>query len=179
MARQTFNRRVTTLDSGKQTTEATNSPAVESEAARFQQLGGLRRANVAASLAAVQLTPDGVDSDAPTGIVAGRAGEIVGIAYRVNAAISAGGASAAQLQASVAPAATGTPAAKGNLFNVASGGAQNASFDETQGDVTQGPSKGAISFNEGDILGVQLTTSGTFAPTTADLDAWLLIRWTA
>lgn len=173
MARTTFNRRVTTLDSGKQISDPTNAPAVESENARYDQLGPFRRANVAASLAAVQLTAGGVDADAPVGILAGRAGEIVGVAYGFSAAVSAGGATAAQPQASV------NAVAKGNLFSVASGGAQSGVLDETAGDVSSGPSKGAITFAEGDRLGCQLTTSGTFAPTTADLDVYLLVRWAA
>ncbi len=173
MARQTFNRRVTTLDSGKQVTDPTNAPAVESENARFDQIGPLRKANLAINLAAVALTAGGVDADAPVNIVAGRAGEIVGIAYGFSAAIAAGGAPAAPL-----PATVNGPA-KGDLFSIASGGAQAAVLNETAGDVTSGPSKGAITFQEGDLLSVAITTNGTFAPTTDDVQAYLLVRWAA
>lgn len=181
--RQTTIRRITTLDGGSKKVEsAAGQPAVETENARLDKIGPFRHANCAIDLAAVQMGFGGIsgaEADTPLGVVAPRAGAIVGITYAFDAAISAGGATAAQIQATVAPGGVaGAVAAKGDLFPVASGGAQSAVLDETKGSVTKPVfDKGFIPFSEGDYLGAQLTTSHTFAPTTADLDVFLLVRY--
>lgn len=181
MARQTQTRMVQTKDNGGHKTDPTNAPAIETENARLEMLGPFRHANCAINLAAVQMGfggATGVETDVPTGLVAPRAGVIVGVSYAFDAAVSAGGATAAQVQASVAPGGVaGTVTAQGNKFPIASGGAQSAVLDESTGAIAKGIDKGMIAFAEGDYLGVQLSTSGTFAPTTADLDVFLLVRW--
>ena len=180
MARQTVNRLVQNLDGGGKKTFPTNAAAFETENARFEMIGPFRHADCAIDLVGVQMTLGGVDAAAPAGIVAPRAGAIVGISYAFNAAVSAGGATAAQLQASVAPGGVaGVVAVQGNKFAVASGasGLQSAVLDETTGSIAKGLEKGAIPFNEGDFLGIQISTSHTFAPTTADADAYLLVRY--
>jgi hypothetical protein len=170
-SRNTSNRMVEQLDPGSHRDLPNNSPAVESANARVDILGPFRRANLAINLSAVQLTLGGVDADAPTSLQAHSSGKILAVSYKFSANITAGGATAAQIQASVAPAATQTAAAAGDVTAVASGGtlAQAAVSDESS----------EVSFNKGDLLGVQLSTSGTFAPTTADLDVYLVVRWAA
>lgn len=180
MARSTTTRRIEQLDSGSKKVEsASGQPAVETENARFEVLGPFRHANLAIDLSAVAMTLGGVDSDAPQGIVAPRAGAIVGITYASDAAISAGGASAMTLQASVSPGGVaGTPANQGSAFVVASGGAQSASLDMVGGSIKKPTfDAGFVPFNEGDWLQVLLSTSHTFAPTTADVDVYLAVRW--
>jgi hypothetical protein len=180
MARQTNNRLVQNLDGGGKKTFATTAAAFETENARFDMIGPFRHANCAIDLAGVQMTLGGVDADAPAGIVAPRAGAIVGISYAFDAAITAGGATAAQLQASIAPGGVaGAVAVQGDKFAVASGasGLQSAVLDETKGSISKGLEKGAIPFNEGDFLGIQVSTSHTFAPVTDDVDAYLLVRY--
>lgn len=152
------NRLIEPLDNGMFRVSTQNAPAVESENARFDQVGPLRKANVGASLTASALTAGGVDADAPTGVVAGRAGRVNGIGFLWSAAVSAGAVSA---QVSV----NGT--AKGKVFDLSK--ATSGVLDETT----------TVPFLEGDRLGVLLTTDGSFAPTTTDLSVSVLIRWDA
>lgn len=175
MARSNQNRRVTDKGTARADEFGNVGPAVESANARVDLLGPFRRANMVINMSAVQLTAGGVDADAPTSIQAHSPGKILGISYKFSANISAGGATAAQLQASVAPAATQTAAAQGDAVAVASGGtlAQAAVVDST---LSAQPTE--IAFNKGDLLGIQLSTSGTLAPaTTDDCDAYLIVRW--
>lgn len=174
MARSNSNRLVEDLGTARRDTTGSVGPGVESANARVDMLGPFRRANLAINLSAVQLTAGGVDADAPTGVLAHSPGKIIGIAYKMSANVTAGGATAAQVQASVAPAATLTAAAQGDAAAIASGGslAQTGVIDMTTSAL---PSE--IAFSKGDVLGLQLSTSGTFAPTTADFDAYLIVRW--
>jgi hypothetical protein len=183
MSRQTFNRRVTTLDGNgigqngpQHKTEATNASAEETENARFEQLGPFRNGALAIDLAAVAMTAGGVDAKAPAAMIAGRKGVICGIAWFSTAPITAGGASALTLQPAVGPGGAAL-AAQGTPVVVASGGLQQAVVDQIGGSVTKGLDKGYIPFNEGDNLGVLLSTSHTFAPVTGDIVVYLLIRW--
>lgn len=156
--RALMNRLIEYLDNGKFRVSTTNAPAVESENARFDQQGPFRRVNVAASLTASALTRGGVDSDAPTSVVEGRAGRVHGIAYNLSAAVTAGA-----LTAKVTVNGTETGAA----MNLAA--AQRGVLDLAA----------SVPFAEGDRLGLSLTSNGSLAPTTAELDADLLIRWDA
>lgn len=171
MARNTSNRQVEQLDPGSHRDVPNNGPAVETANARVDMLGPFRRANLAINVSAQQLTLGGVDADAPTSMQAHSSGKILAVNYKFAANITAGGATAAQIQASIAPAATQTAAAAGDVVAVASGGtlAQAAVVDESA----------EVAFKKGDLLGVQLSTSGTFAPTTDDLDVYLVVRWDA
>lgn len=157
--RTLMNRLITPLDNGKFRVESGNvGPACESENARLDQIGPFRRVNIAASLTASALTRAAVDADAPTSVVMGRAGRVRGIAYNLNAPITAG-----TLTAKVMINGTETGAA----LNLAA--AQRGVLDLP---VTVG-------FNEGDRVGLSLTSNGALAPTTAELDADLILRWDA
>jgi hypothetical protein len=158
------------LDSGAHRETANNAPAQETVNARVDMLGPFRHANEAIDLSAVACTAGGVDSDAPVSILAHSAGQIVGIAYKFSANITAGGATAATVQASIAPGGK-TPAAAGDAVAVASGGS-----DPQLGVVDQST---PVAFAKGDGLGINLSTSHTFAPTTDDFDAYLIVRWAA
>lgn len=177
MARNTSNRLIEQLDPGTHRDTPNNGPAQESANARVDTIGPFRKANLAVSLSSVALTLGGVDADAPTSYQAHSSGKILGVTYKFSANITAGGATAAQFQPTVAPAATQTAAAQGDVVAVASGGslAQAAVVDSTISAV------GAeIPYKKGDLLGVQISTSGTLAPAnTNDADVYLIVRWDA
>lgn len=168
MARNTSNRLIEQLDTGAHRETVGNvGPAVESANARVDYVGPFFQTNMAANQSSVALT---TTPNAQLGIPAHSSGKILGIAFRINAPVSAGGATAVQLQASVAPAATLTAAAQGDALAIASGGslAPTGVLDEVTAEVP---------FAKGDMLGINVSTSGTFAPTTADMDCWLVVRW--
>lgn len=172
-SRNTSNRLVEQLDSGAHRETVGNvGPAVESANARVDLVGPFRTANIAINQSSVPMTAVGVGTDAQVGIVAHSSGKIIGMTWKFTAAVAAGGATAAQLQANIAPAATLTPAVIGDVFSVASGAGVPSTaglFDESA----------EVAFAKGDSLGVNLSTSGTFAPTTTDLDVYLIVRWNA
>lgn len=85
-----------------------------------------------------------------------RAGSIVGLVVRFSEAITAG-------STTVTVAVNGTP---GSLAATLVGGVG------TQ--VTQDP--GVDSYAAGDLLSIVITTDGTFAPTTTDVEAYLLVQ---
>lgn len=167
MARNTSNRLIEQLDSGAHRESVGNvGPAVESANARVDYVGPFFQTNMAANQSGAQLV---TTPNSQLGIPAHSSGKVIGIAYRINAPVSAGGASAVQLQATVAPAATLTAAAQGDALAIPSGGslAPTGSQDEST----------EVPFSKGDMLGVNVSTSGTFAPTTADMDVYLVVRW--
>jgi hypothetical protein len=168
MARKTNNKRVSTTDKGAHRVDNTNAPAVESENARYGQLGPFRHAATAASLTAVAMTVGATAAGSATSIVAGRNGAIVGITYASDAAITAGGASALAPQVAVGPAGAAL-AAQGTAYAIPSGGAQSGVLNQAGGASSAfGLDPGAVPFNEGDLLGVLLT---------ANVDIWLTVRW--
>jgi hypothetical protein len=171
MARNTSNRLIEQLDPGSHRDVPNNAPAVETANARVDIIGPFRQVQVAANQSAVALSTGISGTDGQPGIIAHSAGKILGMTYSFNAAVTAGGATAAQLQATVAPAATLTAAAQGDVVAVASQASprQAATIDQSAD----------ILFNKGDAIGVNLSTSGTFAPTTVDVDVFLIVRWAA
>lgn len=171
MSRSTSNRQIEQLDPGFHRDLANNGPAVETANARVQLVGPFRQVQVAASQTGVVLSTGVSGADGQPGIMAHSAGKIIGLQYSFNAAVTAGGATAAQLQATIAPAATLTAAVAGDVVAVAS------QASPRQAQVVDQSSE--VAFNKGDVLGANLTTSGTFAPTTVDVDVFLLVRWAA
>lgn len=173
MARSTANRLIEQLDTGAHRESSSNvGPAVESANARVDILGPFRRANLAINISAQPLTLGGVDADAPTTVQAHSSGKILAVNYKLGVNITAGGATAVQLQPTVAPAATQTLALAGDVVAIASGGtlAQAAVVDESA----------EVAFNKGDLLGVQINSSGTLAPAGSnDIDVYLVVRWNA
>jgi hypothetical protein len=172
MARKIGNETVMELGGGHGHRGTRNgAPAQETANARVQVIGPFRHANTAIDLSASAMTLGGVDADAPTQMLAHSAGKVLGLIYQFNALVSAGGAAAAVIQPTVAPAGVVASAAvAGNVVNVASaasGNPQNGVPDQTN----------EISFSKGDGLGVVLSTSHTFAPTTDDLAVFLVVRW--
>jgi hypothetical protein len=144
----------------------TNAPAVETVNARLEQLGVFRQDNPPAAQANTAQTLNGVDAVAPAGVVAGRAGTIVGIVARSNADLTAG-------------TATFRPS-KGGVVQGTGVAADSAILsDLVQQKVTEFPAASVIPFVAGDILGIMLATSAAYAPVTADQQSWLLIRWAA
>lgn len=169
MPRSTSNRQVDALDNGAKRDFTSNAPAQESANARVDLLGPFKQVQVAASQSAAPLSSNLSGADGQPGILAHSPGKILGITYSFNAAVTAGGATAAQLQATVAPAATLTPAVQGDVVAVASQASPRQALVVDQAN--------ELSFSKGDSLGVNLSTSGTFAPTTVDLDVYLIVRW--
>src|SRR6478609_1093360 len=107
MPRVTSNKLIESLDNNAKRVSDTNGPAVESEAARFQTIGSFRQDNVAASQAGVALRYQAVDANAFTGVVAPRAGKIIGLVWQLSAAITAG---VATVSATVGGTISGTAA---------------------------------------------------------------------
>lgn len=168
-SRNSSNRRAQTQDNGTHFEEPFNAQAVETANARIDLVGPLRQSNVTASQVGVALNTGIAGADGQPGVVAHSPGSIVAITYSFNAAVTAGGATAAQVQATVAPAATLTPAVKGDVVSIAS------QASPRQASVVAETTE--IPFNKGDVLGANLTTSAGFLPVTVDLDVFLLIRW--
>lgn len=169
--RSSSNRRAQQQDNGTHLDEPFNAQAVESANARAELVGPFKQVQIAASQVGVALSAILSGADGQPGILAHSPGVIVGVTYSFNAAVTAGGATAAQLQATVAPAATLVAAAKGDILSIASQASPRQASVVAQ--------SAEVPFNKGDVLGVQLTTSGTFAPTTVDVDVYLVVRWAA
>src|SRR5215831_10432041 len=119
--RSTKNVTVEENDKGVHKEYAQNAPAQETVNARVDLVGPFRKANLTAGLSATALTAGGVDADAPISVLAHSNGQIIGVEYKFSANITAGGASAATVQPTVAPAGI-NPAAAGSSVAVASGG---------------------------------------------------------
>lgn len=116
-------------------------------------LPGWLQDNVAASQTAVALIRAVGHTDVP----APAAGSIIGIAVHSNAARAAG---TLTVDATIGGTSTGL----------------TALLDGTNTTDDQGTDvPGAIPFIAGDLLGVEITTTGAWAPTTADIDVSLLV----
>lgn len=177
MARNTRNETITENDRGGHTATSTGAPANETANARVHTIGPFRKANPTAGLSATAMTLGAVDSDAPTQMLMHSAGRIIGMIAQSNANITAGGASAVILQPQVAPAGL-SPANQGTAVNLASGGT-NPQMSVTDQPVTassSGPVNG-VPFAKGDGLGCTIATNGAFAPTTADISVWLIVKY--
>lgn len=127
--------------------------------AKCERIGPFRQDNVAASQAAVAITLAAVDAAAPTSIVAPRAGRIVGVTVRANADLTAG-------TMTLAPTIGGTAQAQTAVLS-----------DTVQQKVSRFNTP--ISFVEGDLLGIKITTSADLAPATAEISADLLVDFSA
>jgi hypothetical protein len=90
-------------------------------------------------------------------LIAGRAGTIVGLAVRSNAALTAGAATFA---------ATIGGTAKGDTSVLSSTAQKKVTMFTTP-----------QPFVAGDLLAVTLATNAGYLPVTADHQAWLLVRW--
>lgn len=131
-------------------------PAAETYEARLEQIGPFIQDNPAASQAATAMLLAGLAQH--SAMIAGRAGTIVGLAVRSNAAVTAG---VATFAATIAGAAKGDTA----LLNTTDTTKKVKMFTTPQ------------PFIAGDLLAVTLATNGAYAPATLDIQAWLLIRW--
>jgi len=130
---------------------------IESKNARLTQLGPYRQDNPPASQAATAQTLGAVDAVAPTELVAFKAGTIVGVVARSNADLTAG---TATFSATKGGTIVGTSAVLSDLV---------------QQVVTEFATP--VDFVAGDRLGIKLATSVAYAPITADMSSWLMIRW--
>jgi hypothetical protein len=158
MARVTQNRQVENLDGNFKREGNTTAPAFETENARHDQLGIFHQANIAINQSGVALKLNGLDSDAAASFIAPRAGTIVGMAWALTAASTH---TAGAIQPTVGGTAVGTSVA-------IDGGGTSAVVDMTP-----------VSFVEGALIGVALTTDANWLPTTTDLTCWVIVRWTA
>lgn len=158
MARATSNKIIENLDNNAKRVSDFNGPAVESETARIRTVGTFRQDNVAASQSGVALKVNAVDANAPTGVVAARAGKIIGMTWQLSAAITAG---VATLQATIG--GTGT----GDAESIVSAATTAAVADQSS----------EIAFAEGAVLGVKITTDGSASPTTSELYVDLIVRF--
>lgn len=131
--------------------------AIKALANRVERVGVFRQDNVAAGQAGVALTLNAVDANAPTSIVAPRAGRIVGVTARSNADLTAG---TAQFAATINGVAQAEIATLSDLVQ------QQVKRFNTP-----------VAFVEGDLLGVKITTDGALAPATAEMFSDLVIEW--
>src|SRR5580692_392953 len=154
MARITSNRLVEDLDTLKRVSKV-NAPAVESEAARLDMGGPFVQHAVAASQTAVAL-PNGFGTGALTFITAQRAGNVDSITWGLSTASTH---TLGTLQLTVNGTATG------DVIHFDGGGTALVT-DESN----------PPAFNEGDKLGVAITTDGNWTPT-PDIAVWLALRW--
>jgi hypothetical protein len=162
---------VETLANGIYRETFTNAPAEESEHARFEQLGPWRQVNVAASQTTTKATLCGVDADAPTRMIMTRAGTLKGLLVDLVGTITAGGTTAA-MTITVLKNGTATALAA-TLGSTAGAGPSNQT--DLVDDASD--STAVIAFAKGDKIEVQVASTGTLAPTTTDLSAYVLIRW--
>lgn len=162
MARATTNRQTEQLSQGVHRERPTGAMAIESANARVRQTETLRKANVAASSAAVVLTIGGVDSDANNGIIMPRAGVILGITWLWSTVPTAGTASLQVTKAAGGGSAAGTGVGDTPSVLAVSGIADQSA---------------EVAFAEGDKIGLAITTNAGFLPITADIAAQIVIRW--
>jgi len=134
-------------------------------------IGPFRKANLGASQAATAMAAGGaVDTDAPTQIRMHSSGHILALVYDFDALVTAGGASAATIQPTIAPA--------GVLANVANATTGNVVVASAASGNPQGGPVDLIEtkYAKGDALGVTLASAAGFTPTTVDLAVWLVVR---
>lgn len=134
-----------------------NAPAQETQNARYEQIGPFCKDNPTQSQAATAMLLCNVATQ--DSFVAGRAGTIVGLIVRSNADLSAGTATAKALKGGSA----------------ISGGTAVLS-DTVQQKITNLTTP--VSFSAGDLLAMTIETDGSYAPATADMVGWILVRWT-
>ncbi len=124
----------------------------------LDSLGSFRQDDVAKSKTAVALTYQGVEATAPVDVVAPRAGRIVGVVARLSADVTAG-------TATILPTIGGV------------GQAQTAVLSDTVQQLVQKFTT-PIAFAEGDLLGLDITTSADLAPdASSELRSDLLVEW--
>lgn len=145
------------LANGETRETAFNAPAVETENARIDDLGPFRQDDVAASQSDADLTLGAVDANAPVGTVAPRSGKIVGITGRVNAAITGE-------TLTMNPTVDGSVGTEGVVLD-----ANNQS--------RVGKLAAEVPFAAGALLGIAITTTAGYTPTTLELAASLQVRW--
>lgn len=134
---------------------AYNGPAIETDKARFEMCGPFLMSNLAQSAAAAAMLLAGVAT--VVDIIAPRAGKVVGLAVRSNADLTAG---------------TATFKAKVGANQV---GVSVVLADTVQQKITNFTTPGE--FAAGALLSVTAESDGSYAPATADHQAWLLIEW--
>ncbi len=157
MSRQTHNRVVEELSGTVKRSTQIKAPALETENARLDVPVTFKQHSVAASQSAVAL-PVGLGTGDLTFWVAPRAGTIVSTSWGLS---TAGTHTAGHVQFTVG----GT--AKGDSVAI-DGGGTAAVVDQAT----------PIPFNEGDKIGCNITTDGSWTPT-PDLAVSPVIRWAA
>jgi hypothetical protein len=139
----------------RETTSVGQGPVVETDKARFNALGPFLVSNMAQGAAAAAMLLAGVAT--VVDMIAPRAGKVVGLAIRSNADLTAG---------------TATFKAKVGSSQV---GVSVVLSDPVQQRITNFAVPGA--FAAGDLLSVTSESDGSYAPATADHQAWLLVEW--
>ena len=168
--RSTKNRQIEELDNGAHRDRPFNAPANETANARVELIGPLRHANLAIDLAAVALTAGGVDSDAPTTVMAHSSGKILGFSYKLSGSRHRRAARPPRSSRPSSPPRARTRSSRATSWRspAAACAAPVGVFDSAE-----------VTFAKGDAVGMVVTTSHTFAATTDDLDCYLIVRWDA
>jgi hypothetical protein len=139
----------------------TNAQVTESAKARTQQVGPWLQTDIAASQAAAAMLLAG--SAANNTLLAMQAGTIIGIGVRSNATVTAG-------------AATFQPSKNGT----AAGGTAVLDTTNTTKKVTLFTDAQKVSFAAGDLLSIVSSSNSGLLPTgSADIQAFLMIKWDA
>lgn len=138
---------------------ATNAPVTETDKARFEALGPFLVSNMAQGASAAAMLLAGVA--AVVDMIAPRAGKVVGLAVRSNADLTAG---------------TATFKAKVGANQVGSSAVLSDTVQQKIVDFTDKEQQSS-SFARGALLSVTAESDGSYAPATADQQAWLLIEW--
>lgn len=153
-------------------TDFPSAQAIESENSRFEQFAYYRQAQVAASQTTTLATVNGVDANAHPRALAPRAGTLKGILIDTQGTITAGGASAIVLTVMLNGVATTL------VGKIASGTGANATTQVELTDASVFPNPNpVVAFNKGDSIAVQVSSSGTLAPTTINVGIDVLVRW--
>jgi len=150
-------RRVIDQGGGKVRVEKCNEPALETANSRIVQIGQFRVDSLAASQTGVAEKYQGIDANAQTSFIAGRAGHIMGVAWTRSTAVTAG---TLTVQATVG--GTGS----GDAISLAAA-ATGVAMETTP-----------VPFAAGAALGVKHTTNSGFTPT-PHVAVDLLVRWSA
>jgi hypothetical protein len=148
------------LDNEKHRESTTRAPAQETYGARVRQLGAWRQDNVADSQSGVALPYQSETAAALKETVRMRKGEILGVAWNVNAAITAG-------VATVKPTVDGTQVGEAVSVVHATAVSGFTMFATP------------VAYAQGAKIGVKITTDANVDPNTSELGVEVLVRESA
>lgn len=142
--------------------KAFDAPAVETVAARLEQLGCFRDDSIGANQSAAAMQLGSVDAASPTNVIAPMSGTVVGMVVQAIDTGTSGAITAGSMTAQLTVGGTAVTSQTSVLD----------STHLTRVTIFTTPT----AFSAKDALGINLA-SASLAPTTSRCHAWLLIRW--